>query len=63
MKLPLHTAETPCHAPLLMPEQLQDLWDAMEGEEGLTLTDGAKGYLAAVYVSHLVWNPDLKPCP
>jgi len=35
-------------------EALQDLWDAMEGEEGLTLTDGAKGYLAAVYVSHVV---------
>ena len=32
-------------------DALQDLWDAMEGQEGVTLSAGAKGYLAAVYVS------------
>ena len=29
----------------------RDLWDAMEGQEGLTISKDAKGYLAALFVS------------
>lgn len=43
-------------------DPLQDLWDAMEGQEGVTLSEGAKGFLAAVYVSHTACDdPNLNP--
>ena len=37
----------------------QDLWDAMEGQEGVALSAGAKEYLQTVFVS----RPQLKPYP